>query len=163
MSKILAFDQASRTSGYAVFEDGKLVHWGKFTYEDSDFGVRLMKIRQKVESLIDEWQPDKVVAEDIQLQGNVTNNVETFKKLAEVFGVIYELVTEKNISHDFVLSTVWKSKLKIGGRTRPDQKANAQKYVQNTYNVKATQDECDAICIGTYASIAAPTAFDWSN
>jgi hypothetical protein len=33
------------------------------------------------------------------LQGNIGNNVATFKALAEVFGVVYELVTELNIEH----------------------------------------------------------------
>ena len=53
--KMLALDQASRTSGFAIFEDNKLIKYGKFTFEDSDFGVRLMKIRNKVQSLIEEF------------------------------------------------------------------------------------------------------------
>jgi Holliday junction resolvasome RuvABC endonuclease subunit len=63
--KVLAFDQASRTSGYSVFEDGKLITYGKFTYDDDDFGVRLMHIRNKVISLIDTHNPDKIAFEDI--------------------------------------------------------------------------------------------------
>jgi Holliday junction resolvasome RuvABC endonuclease subunit len=123
--KVLAFDQASRTSGYSVFEDGKLITYGKFTYDDDDFGVRLMHIRNKVISLIDTHNPDKIAFEDIQLQNNVVNNVDTFKKLAEVFGIIYELVTERNISHDIVLASSWKSLLSIKGRERAEQKKNA--------------------------------------
>ena len=86
MAKLLALDQASRTSGYAIFADGELVEHGKFTFEDSDFGDRLYKIRKQVLKLIDLNNIDEVAFEDIQLQ----ENVETFKKLAEVFGVIYE-------------------------------------------------------------------------
>jgi hypothetical protein len=87
--------------------------------------VRLHKIRNKVDSLICDNNIDKVVFEDIQLQGNVANNVQTFKTLAEVFGVIYELVTALNINHEAVLSSSWKSTLNIKGRTRPEQKKNA--------------------------------------
>lgn len=166
MAKILAFDQASRITGYAFFEDGKLVKWGKFTLDNADFGVRLMQLREKVYDLIDHLNPDEVIFEDIQLQANVGNNVDTFKKLAEVFGIIYELVTELNIPHQAVLASVWKSTLGIKGRTRVDQKKNAQEYVQKTYGIRATQDECDAICIGTHA-LKKPTAeiaaFDWSD
>lgn len=158
--KMLALDQASRTSGFAIFEDNKLIKYGKFTFEDSDFGVRLMKIRNKVQSLIEEFSIDKVVFEDIQLQ----DNVDTFKKLAEVFGVIFELVTELNIPHEAILSTSWKSTLKIKGTKRPEQKKNAQLWVNENYNIKPTQDECDAICIGVHALRNKPArVFDWSD
>ena len=50
--RLLALDQASRTSGYAIFEDDKLIDFGTFTYDDTDIGVRLHKIRNKVDSLI---------------------------------------------------------------------------------------------------------------
>lgn len=158
--KMLALDQASRTSGFAIFEDNKLIKYGKFTFEDSDFGVRLMKIRNKVQSLIEEFSIDKVVFEDIQLQ----DNVDTFKKLAEVFGVIFELVTELNIPHEAILSTSWKSTLKIKGTKRPEQKKNAQLWVNENYNIKPTQDECDAICIGVHTLRTKPArVFDWSD
>lgn len=118
---LLALDQASRTSGYAVFDDDdKLITFGTFTYEDEDIGIRLHKIREKVKSLIELYAVTQVVFEDIQLQGNVTNNVQTFKTLAEVFGVIYELVTDLGLEHDAVLSSTWKSTLGIKGRTRPE-------------------------------------------
>jgi Holliday junction resolvasome RuvABC endonuclease subunit len=63
--KILALDQASRTSGWSVFENGKLVTYGKFTFDDTDFGLRLQKIRNKVKSLIEAHDPDEIVFEDI--------------------------------------------------------------------------------------------------
>lgn len=161
--KILALDQASRTSGYSVFEDGKLITYGKFTYEDDDFGVRLNKIRHKVNELILQHKVDKLVFEDIQLQNNIINNVDTFKKLAEVFGVIYELATELQLSNEAVVASSWKSALGIKGRDRSAQKKNAQEWVTKTYGVKPTQDECDAICIGMYATLNVNQSFDWSD
>ena len=150
MSRLLALDQASRTSGWAVFIDGQLHDYGKFTFEDDDIGERLTKIRDKVANLINDYDINEVVFEDIQLQGNVVNNVQTFKVLAEVFGVIYELVTELNIPHTAVLAGTWKSTLGIKGKVRAEQKQNAQKYVIDTYGIKPAQDTCDAICIGAH-------------
>ena len=165
--RLLALDQASRTSGYAIFEDDKLIDFGTFTYDDADIGVRLHKIRNKVDSLICDNNIDKVVFEDIQLQGNVANNVQTFKTLAEVFGIIYELVTALDINHEAVLSSSWKSTLNIKGRTRPEQKKNAQIWVMNTYGVKPSQDASDAICIGAHAIKHSgekfSDSFDWSE
>jgi hypothetical protein len=51
--------------------------------------------------------------------------VATFKALAEVFGVIYELLTEMDIKVTSVLASSWKSKLKIKSRQRQQQKQEA--------------------------------------
>lgn len=61
-------------------------------------------------------------------------------------------MTRLNISHTSILAASWKSGLGISGRTRLEQKKNAQNYVVNKYKVTPTptQDECDAICIGEY-------------
>ena len=160
--RLLALDQASRTSGWAVFDNGKLVTFGKFTADHSDVGDRLHYIRKQVNNLINEHNIDEVVFEDIQLQGNVANNVQTFKALAEVFGVLYELFVELKMPRTAVLSTVWKSTLGIKGKDRTAQKKAAQEWVVKTYGVKPTQDECDAICIGAHYVNNKVEVFDWS-
>lgn len=38
------------------------------------------------------------------MQGNVTNNVDTFKKLSEVYGVVLETVRELKIDYEIVPS-----------------------------------------------------------
>ena len=87
--KLLALDQATRTTGYAVFNDGVPVVINHFTITKDDFAERLVEIRNTVIKLIEEYDIDTVAFEDIQLQ----ENTKTFKVLAEVFGIIYELVT----------------------------------------------------------------------
>jgi hypothetical protein len=61
-----------------------------------------------------------------------------------------------------VLSTVWKSTLGIKGKDRAAQKKAAQAWVEKTYGVKPTQDECDAICIGAHYVNNKVEVFDWS-
>ena len=166
-TKLLALDQSSRTTGYAIFENGKLLTYGKFTVSDDKTEDRLFKIREKIKNIIQENEITEVAMEDIQLQGNVVNNVQTFKTLAEVFGVVSELLVELKIPQTAVLSSSWKSTLNIKGRTRPEQKKNAQAWVVNTYGVSPTQDECDAICLGVHhlkkGSSSEPSGFDWSE
>lgn len=149
MNNVLALDQASRTSGWAVFQDGQLFASGTFTYDDDDFSLRLVKIRNKVITLTEQYHINKILLEDIQLQGQ-TNNVDTYRKLAEVLGVLEELSREKGIPHEIIHSQTWKSTLGIKGRDRATQKRNAQAYVVATYGKKVTQDESDAICIGSH-------------
>ncbi len=147
MNNILALDQASRTTGWSVFQENELVASGTFTYADDDFSLRLVKIRTKVISLIEQYNINKILLEDIQLQGQ-TNNVTTYKALAEVLGVLEELARELNIPHELVHSQTWKSTLDIKGRDRATQKRNAQAYVAATFGKKVSQDESDSICIG---------------
>lgn len=163
MIKLLALDQASNVSGWAIFEDGKLLESGTFTAKGKDLGERLYDIRQKVSNLISKYNINYLIFEDIQLQGNVTGNVQTFKALAEVFGIIYELATELNIPNEAVLASSWKSTLGIKGRQRAEQKRNAQKYVLENYGKKVSQDESDSICIGTHYFLKQQKVFDWSD
>lgn len=159
---LLALDQSSRVSGWAVFDDNNLVVSGTFTCAQEDFGERLVKIVKNVKILIDTYNITEVAIEDIQLQGSVGNNVVTYKKLAEVYGVLEEQLTEWGIPYQTVFSSTWKSSLGIKGRARAEQKKAAQAYVETIYGKKVSQDESDAICIGSYVIKDKNSSFDWS-
>lgn len=167
MKRILALDQASRVSGWSIFIDGELKKWGHLVTEQEDIGERLVTIRKFIIDTVQEWEIDTIAFEDIQMQSTVGNNVHTFKTLANVYGVVYETAVELNKKVIILPSVTWKSKLQIKGKKRPEQKKNAQLWVQSIYNVKATQDECDAICIGTCANmedkLIKEEGYDWSN
>lgn len=164
--KILALDQSTRITGWAVFSDGDLQEYGKFDAENagSDIGKRLTYIREKVQALIDKHNIQKVLIEEIQLQNTVGNNVVTYKKLAYVQAILIQMFDELKLPYEVVASSSWKSTLGIKGRARAEQKKNAQIYINTTYGIKATQDECDAICIGThYNKKPSDEGFDWAD
>ena len=119
--RLLALDQA-KTSGYAVFVNDKLEHYGKFTYDDENVGLRLVKIRNKIIELIEEYDINELAFENIQMQNG---NVVTFKTLAEIYGVIHELAEELQIPYTIVGASTWKSTLDIKGKDRQAQKRNA--------------------------------------
>lgn len=150
MSRLLALDQASKCTGWAIFEDGKLEKYGKIFLDDPNIDTRLVQLRQNIWALIESENINEVVFEDIQQQNNVANNVQTFKVLAEVYGVVSELLQELQIPHSTVLAASWKSTLGIKGRTRVEQKKNAQFYAEQNYGIHVIQDIADAICIGTH-------------
>lgn len=167
MSRLLALDQASITTGWSIFIDDKLEAWGHFTAK-GEVGERLHQIREFVAKQVADYDIDQIAFEDIQFQEKVQNNVKTFKVLAETFGVIYELATALEIPNQAILSGTWKSSLGIKGKNRPEQKRNAQAWVINTYNIKCTQDEADAICIGAHvvkkgftSGVEDSESFDW--
>ena len=150
MSRLLALDQASKVTGWAIFEDGELKSYGKISLDDPNTDIRLVQLRQSIQTLVADYNIDEVIFEDIQQQNNVANNVQTFKVLAEVYGVVSELLQETQIPHSTVLASSWKSTLGIKGRTRAEQKKNAQLYVEQNYGIHVIQDIADAVCIGTH-------------
>jgi Holliday junction resolvasome RuvABC endonuclease subunit len=48
-----------------VFQEGQLIASGTFTYADEDFSARLVKIRKKVIELIEQYNINKILLEDI--------------------------------------------------------------------------------------------------
>lgn len=165
---VLALDQSSKITGYAIFIDGALNHSGTINLADSDLGTRLMQLREQITTFITDWHVDYVIYEDIQLQdvqGSKEVGIKTFKILAEVLGNVEELLTELRIPHEAVLAITWKSVVGIKGQKRPEQKKNAQLYVKTNYGLDVSEDESDAICIGTYYIIHTRQndAYDWSD
>jgi Holliday junction resolvasome RuvABC endonuclease subunit len=63
--RLLALDQASRTSGWAVFEDDILIDSGTFTLKSDDIGERLVDYRKHIEKLICDNDIEEVAFEDI--------------------------------------------------------------------------------------------------
>ena len=162
--KILALDQSSHITGYSIFDldSGKLIHSGLFAPpQNHPLPKRLEFIKRTICSLIKEHSIDKVILEDIQLQSSSNSNVITYKTLAEVIGVITETLQELNIPFELVHAASWRSELKIKGTVRKEQKKNAQDYVKLNYNKDVSEDESDAICIGSSFIQKNKSAFNW--
>jgi hypothetical protein len=64
MAKLLALDQSSQVTGYTVLDNGKIIVVSHFECT-GDLGDRLVKFRKKIINLIEEYDIDEVVFEDI--------------------------------------------------------------------------------------------------
>lgn len=165
VSNLLALDQSSHTTGYAVFKDGIPVVVSHFEAHGEDLGDRLEQIRNTIIKLVQEYEIDEVVFEDIQLQdiaGSKEVGIKTFKILAEVFGVVHELVNELDVDYTIVPPIVWKATFKVAGKGRAKEKKMAQDYVKTTYGLSCTEDEADACCIGAHVIKKSFSEFDWT-
>ena len=107
-----------------------------------------------------------IIIEDIQYQ----NNIQTFKVLAKLQGVLINTCIEHNLTYHVVHSATWKSFNNVKGKARLQQKEEAQRVVKTLYQLKVTQDEADAICMGRYAvhtyknkTHKSHTIMDWSG
>lgn len=154
-TRVLAIDQATYVSGWAIFDDDVLIQYSHFKLEDLDTATRIHKMKEWLLNMISNWKPDHIAFEDIQLQtfgGNKYSEtgVTTYKVLAQLLGVLIETCVEHNIKYEVVHSAKWRSGCGVTGKSRTDKKRSAQLKVENWYDIKPTQDEADAICIGRY-------------
>ena len=155
--KTLALDQSSHITGYAIYNNTQLIEYGYFELTNPDIGKRLINFKEKINELIQQYEIEEIAYEDITLQhGAVT----VYKTLAFIIGILNELIAEKNLKQQCILPSSWRHTCGIKGKVRKDQKKNTMDYVNNKYNIKATEDECDAICIGEHAT--KNREFDWS-
>lgn len=148
---ILSLDQALQTTGYAIFEDEKLIKWGTFSTNASyPIEERLYTIQQKLTELDQQYNIGYVFFEDTQKQVNL----DTYKRLCYVQSVIMLWCRNRGGIHYNILSPshwrkILKDKYKINwGRKREEQKQAALDWVRQEYNEKFTTDSADAVCIG---------------
>lgn len=147
--RIVALDAATGTTGYAVYDDKKLTSYGTFATDPAlEATARINQLKQWLEDCLDVWNPDAVCIENIQLE----KNVKMFQTLANLQGVILDYLYENEVRYELVYASTWRTFLGLNERdVRDSAKKKAQFYVQMTCNLKCSQDEADAICIGRYA------------
>ena len=151
--RVLGLDQATITSGWAIFDDKDLIKYGKYTTNGSHSTERIAQTKGFIASLIQKWKPSLVALEDIQLQkyGN-GEGVLVFKKLAHLQGVLKNYCYECGIPFVVVSSNTWRNVAGIKGRSRTDRKKNAQLLILDNYGVAVSEDEADAVLIAKWAA-----------
>lgn len=146
--RILAIDQATHTSGYAVFNNKSLIDYGSFTATEGTDIERSVQVKQWMLSLIDRYQIDFVGLEGIQYQTQV--GITTFETLARLQGILAATCVEEKIQYKIAHTAAWREKCGVKGKTRPDKKRSMQRLVKEWFNISPSEDECDAIGIGKY-------------
>lgn len=164
--RILALDQATHDTGWAIFDGQTVIKFGTMRLGEGNLDMRINNLKIWLANMIAVWKPDRVVMEDIQLQekkqnrtwenddGDHVMNVETFKTLAQLQGVLADYLYEKETKYEFVHTAVWRKQCRITGNSRTDKKKSAQLKVLEWFDLSVTNDEADAICIGYYATAA---------
>ena len=154
-TRILALDQATKITGYSVFDVGKLVKYGTFNTTSDDEVARCASVKNWFLSMIQNWRPDYVGIEGIQYQpkvfdGDTVGSVTLFQTLAHLQGILLVTCHENNIPYRICPTNTWRNVCGVKGRTRADKKKSMQLLAKAWYNIVATDDETDAIGIGYY-------------
>lgn len=149
-NRVLALDQASRISGFSIFDGDRLTSYGTYEALNEEEGKRCHEVRVWLMSMIENWKPDLVGIEGIQFQEKM--GVTTFQTLARLQGILIDLCIELDIPYIVVPTNTWRSFCGVKGRTRTDKKRSMQLLAKQWYDTTLTDDEADAIGIGKYLS-----------
>ena len=168
--RILALDAATSITGYSIYDDKVLVGYGTFrTTTTLTATERINQVKNWLKAALKEWEPDFVGIENIQLQkyGNRDTDVQvkTFQTLANLQGVLLDVIFEACIDSDLVRPSEWRSYCGIndGDQRRDAKKKQAQAKVKVWYDMTCTEDEADAICIGKYFCSKLKTKITWGE
>ena len=151
--RLLALDQASHTTGYAIFDNGNLVSYGVFHSDLSDEIARCSRMKEWLISMITNCKPDFIGFEGIQFQEEGSGQkmgITVFQTLARLQGILMETAYSLKIPFEVCPTNTWRHFCGVKGRTRSDKKRSMQLLVKQQYNVLVSDDESDAIGIGHY-------------
>lgn len=153
VKRTLALDQSSRVTGYAIFDDAKLVKYGTFSTSAAEDIDRFARISAWLLSIINSYKPDYIGIEGIQFQeegGGQKMGITVFQTLARLQGVLMMICHNAGIPFEICPTNTWRHHCGVKGKTRADKKRSTQLLIQEWYNIKASEDEADAIGIGRY-------------
>ena len=151
--RTLALDQASKVTGYAIFDDTKLVKYGTFVTSSDDDIERFAMIRAWLLSMLTSWHPDYIGIEGIQFQEEGSGQkmgVTVFQTLARLQGIVMMTCHDAKVPFEVCPTNTWRHSCGVKGKTRTNKKRSMQLLVQDWYGVKVTEDEADAIGIGRH-------------
>lgn len=163
--KILAVDQA-RHGAWAVYnyERKKLLDYGTWGFDSKNytFEQAILHIEALLSEVIRTHDIEAVFLEDIQLR----QNVQSFKRLAQLQGVLVNLCEKTNIIYNLVAPTQWQNYCKARGRTTKEIKSKVTEidptgkksskvlslqFVRDNFGIETDNDNLsDAVCIGHY-------------
>ena len=157
--KVLSFDQSTRVSGYAYFEDGRYVESGVVDMSKSKLETyeRSFEMAKALWRVVKQYSPDYLIIEDTQQQ----NNIKTVIILARLQGMIIGYAEAHGVKVHILLPSQWRAALGYsqGPKVkRVELKQQSADYVKAKYGFELPEDENEAICEG----VAAHMIFDFS-
>lgn len=154
-NRVLALDQATKITGWSIFDGAQLVKFGTFETSLNEEIARDNAVKIWLISMIENWKPDYIGIEGIQLQENSEERkmgVTVFETLARLQGILMETAYEHKIPFKICPTNTWRGHCGVKGKSRSDKKRSMQLIAKRLYDITLTDDEADAIGIGKYIS-----------
>lgn len=161
---ILAVDQA-RAGAWSVwdYESQTLVSYGSYFFDPNKYTYEkaIMHIEDYISKVIDVFDVSVVFIEDIQLRANV----QAFKKLAQLQGVLVNLLEKNEFLYGVIAPSQWQNYCRARGRNtkevnsgvlqivsdKPKSKILSIQFVKDQFGIDTENDNlADALCLGWY-------------
>lgn len=152
--KILSLDASTKSTGWAVFEDTKLIDYGCITSASTDLIKRIYVMRDNIKEIIEKYEINKIILEEVRPEGGFgTGNIQTHRALMWLQAGIAFMIHDdcKKIVIDYVYPSSWRAAcgIKNGrGVKRQSAKQLDIAFVKEQYGINVNDDIADAICIG---------------
>lgn len=150
--RVVSFDQSTRCSGYAVFEDGEYIESGIVDMSKSKLETdkRSFEMAKELWKIIKKYKPDEIVLENVQQQSNPA----TMIVLARLAGMIIGYAEAHNVHVHILLPSQWRKALGYsqGAKVkRQELKQQSIDYVKENFGLCLPEDQCEAIAEGVAA------------
>lgn len=146
--KILALDQSTKLTGWAIYQDEKCIRSGAIDFSNNDNSAeRFVDMCEAVVDIIKQTQPEFLVLEGVAYQRNAAALIE----LAQLQGVIIGTCLNNQIEFYIYPPSSWRKALSFkqgAGVKRADLKQQAMAYVRELTGRDEPEDVAEAICIG---------------
>lgn len=149
--RVLALDQATKITGYSIYDNKQLIYYGIFEANENEKEiVRDIQVKHWLVSIIENWKPDMVGLEGIQYEEKF--GVTTFETLARLQGILMGTLCELDIPYKICPTPTWRAHCGVKGQSRIEKKRSMKGLIKKWFDVQISDDEADAIGIGKYLS-----------
>lgn len=150
--RILSYDQSTRVTGWALFDNGRYVESGVIDlHKIKDTDERSKQMGLEICRVIEKCGPDEMIIEEVAMQSNVS----TLKKLARIQGMAIGFATAHGIPTHILEPTKWRSTLgyRQGPKVpREELKQQSRDFIKNVLGLSIeSEDENEAVCINEAA------------
>jgi Holliday junction resolvasome RuvABC endonuclease subunit len=161
MDKILSLDASTTSTGWAVFEENKLIDYGKICPSQSlDWRERISLISKELTNIIEKYKPNKIAIEDVPLK---KGGMKILVQLGACQGIVIALAEIYNINVTYITVGSWRKYVglfngTVEGKTRDELKKHSVEKANKLYDLDLVwkspkskfndDDISDAILIG---------------
>lgn len=145
---IISLDESTKSTGYAIFENNKLINYGAITQNSKNVLERVNNIITEIKKMIEQYKPSEMAIENVQ----ITMSAPTAKSLMGLQFLIELVCYRNNIKCTSIRTAHWRKVLGLSNSPKikkEQKKLEAIKYVKDKYGIdEKINDVTDAICIG---------------
>lgn len=148
--RLLALDAATKTTGWAIYDKEQLVSYGHINIQGDNANRRIHDLKLRLVDFIIQNDIDVIAFEHIFLEEEGIRNVELYRILANLQGVLIDTFLSLGKKYFLARASEWRKTCSISEKKRDIVKQRAVERAIQWFSIDVTQDEAEAICLGKH-------------